>query len=91
MPEEATMIDVFESRFRQLLLDKSAKEGRRITIKEVSEVTGLSRNTLNLIAQPNPDSFNAETFATLMRYFGLKRLDDLMGWKEEATNGQEPQ
>ena len=58
--------------FKQLLDEKSFAEGRRITITEVAEVTGISRPTLNRIANTPGYNTNSETIEVLCRYFSCE-------------------
>jgi putative transcriptional regulator len=46
-------------KLKQLLDDKAFKEGRRITLNEVSEASGIARATLNRIA--NTPGYNTTT------------------------------
>jgi putative transcriptional regulator len=46
-------------KLKQLLDDKAFREGRRITLNEVSEVSGIARATLNRIA--NTPGYNTTT------------------------------
>ncbi|GIK65984.1 MAG: hypothetical protein BroJett018_37780 [Chloroflexota bacterium] len=38
---------ILKSQFKQLLFEKSKKENRRITYREVAEATGLTEATIN--------------------------------------------
>ena len=55
---------------RRLLDDKSFNERRRITLKEVAEKTGISRTTLNRIANIPGYNTNTDTIDALCQYFG---------------------
>lgn len=57
-------------KLKQLLDDKAFKESRRITLSEVSEVSGIARATLNRIA--NTPGYNTTTgnLDALCEYFG---------------------
>ena len=55
-------------RLRQMLDDKSFEEGRRITIGDISEATGISRATLTRIV--NQPGYNAR----------LEAIDELCGY-----------
>lgn len=46
-------------KLKQLLDDKAFKEGRRITLNEVAEASGIARATLNRIA--NTPGYNTTT------------------------------
>jgi putative transcriptional regulator len=57
-------------KLKQMLDDKAFKEGRRITLNEVSEASGIARATLNRIA--NSPGYNTTTgnLDALCEYFG---------------------
>lgn len=54
--KRTTMIRI---KLKQLLDDKAFREGRRITLNEVSEKSGIARATLNRIA--NTPGYNTTT------------------------------
>lgn len=54
---------------KQMLDDKSFREKRRITLNEVSEVTGISRATLTRIANVPGYNTNTDTIDALCKYF----------------------
>ncbi len=67
----------FVCRFHQLLLNKQAKEGKSISLGEVSRTTGISYPT---IARWNNteirmSSIEADTLLTLLEYFDCKFED----------------
>lgn len=57
-------------KLKQLLDDKAFKDGRRITLNEVSEVTGIARATLNRIANIPGYNTNTDNIDALCAYFG---------------------
>lgn len=67
---------------KQLVDDKAFNERRRITLQEVSEATGLSRPTINRIANIPGYNTNTETIDALCKYLEcqpgdlLKYVDD---------------
>lgn len=61
-----TMIRI---RLKQLLDDKAFAEGRRITLNEVSEVTGVARATINRIANKPGYNTTTDNIDALCRYF----------------------
>lgn len=67
--------------FKQQLDDKSFRDKRRITINEVTEITGISRPTLNRIANNAGYNTNTDTINLLCEYFEcepgdlLKKVD----------------
>ena len=54
---------------KQMLDDKSFKEKRRITLNEVSDVTGISRATLTRIANVPGYNTNTDAINALCKYF----------------------
>lgn len=57
-------------KLKQLLDDKAFKDGRRITLNEVSDVTGIARATLNRIANIPGYNTNTDNLDALCKYFG---------------------
>lgn len=62
-------------KLKQLLDDKAFREGRRITLNEVSEASGIARATLNRIA--NTPGYNTTTnnLDALCRYLECTPCD----------------
>lgn len=56
-------------KLKHLLDDKAFKEGRRITLNEVAEVTGIARATLNRIANIPGYNTNTDNLDALCKYF----------------------
>ena len=62
-------------RLKELLAEKAFNEKRRITLSEVSEVTGIHRTTLSKIAnQPNYNT-TTENINLLCKYFNCTTCD----------------
>jgi putative transcriptional regulator len=55
--------------FKQLLDEKSFREKRRVTVGEVSEVTGISRATLTRISNVPGYTTNTDTLNALCGFF----------------------
>lgn len=68
--------------FKQLLDEKSFREKRRITVGEVSEVTGISRATLTRVANVPGYNTNTDTINALCVYFECEPKD-LLRYVEE--------
>ena len=60
---------------KQQLDKKSFAERRRITLKEVSERTGISNATLSRIANIPGYNTNTDTINALCSYFGCEPAD----------------
>lgn len=71
--------------FKQLLDEKSFEDGRRITITEVAEVTGISRPTLNRIANTPGYNTNTDTLDILCAYFDCEPSELLRRYPDEVN------
>lgn len=56
-------------RLKELMADKGFQEGRRITMEEVSEQTGIHRTTLSKIANQKGYVTNTNVLDLLCTYF----------------------
>jgi DNA-binding Xre family transcriptional regulator len=52
--------------------------GKNMTQKDVAEGTGLSPTTISKLARDHVDRIDTKTIATLMEYFALSDLRDLL-------------
>jgi transcriptional regulator with XRE-family HTH domain len=65
------------NRFPMLLVEREAKEGRNIPLKEVAAAIGINANTLTRWNKPEANSLiDIEIAHALCGYFGVK-LDEL--------------
>lgn len=62
-------------KLKQLLDDKAFKEGRRITLNEVSERTGIARATINRIANKPGYNTTTDNIEALCRYLDCTPCD----------------
>lgn len=58
-------------RLKELIADKEFKEGRRITLEEVSRETGIHRTTLSKIANQKGYVTNTDVLDRLCVFFGI--------------------
>ena len=70
--------------FKQMLDDKSFKEKRRISLKDVSEETGISRATLTRVANTPGYNTNTDTIDILGGSFNCGP-GELLQWGEEGV------
>lgn len=63
-----TLFTMIRIKLKQLLDDKAFAEGRRITLNEVSEATGIARATINRIANTPGYNSTLENIDALCRY-----------------------
>ncbi len=62
-------------KLKQLLDDKAFKEGRRITLNEVSARTGIARATINRIANKPGYNTTTDNIEALCRYLDCTPCD----------------
>ena len=64
-------------RLKELIAQKSFVEDRRVTLDEVSEATGISRNTLSRIANTRGYSTTTDAVDKLCEFFNCE-ISELM-------------
>lgn len=69
---------------KQKLDEKAFSERRRITLSEVSEVTGISRATLNRIANVPGYKTSTDVISSLCFYFECSPGDLLQHYPDKA-------
>lgn len=70
-------------RVKELIADKSFRDGRRITVVEVAEESGVSRRALSAMANQRGYSTSTDTLDKLCKYFGCS-LGDLAEFVADA-------
>lgn len=60
---------------KELISDKSFREGRRITLDEVSTATGIHRSTLSKIANQKGYNTTTDNLEALCKYFACDLQD----------------
>ena len=69
------MAAMIRIKLKQLLDDKAFKEGRRITLNEVSARTGIARATINRIANKPGYNTTTDNIEALCRYLDCTPCD----------------
>lgn len=69
-------------KLKELITDKSFREGRRITLQEVAEGTGIHKTTLSKMQQPTPHNVTTSNIDFLCKYFDCK-VQDLVEYVPE--------
>ena len=64
-------------RIQELLAEKQFKEGRRVTISELSEATGINRGTLSKMVNQRGYSTVTNNIDLLCKFFDCK-IEDVM-------------
>lgn len=68
-------MDVINNRFAALLADKRIKERRNISLQEVAEKTGVSRQALYKWENNTVTRFDVPVIDALCKYFSVKPGD----------------
>lgn len=76
-------------RLAELMADHQFKHGRRITVKEISDATGINRNTLSRMANTRGYSTSTDTLDKLCRFFGCDVGDVARYLDDEPAGGQQ--
>ena len=71
-------------RIRELLSDKAFREGRHVTLEEVSAATGVNRSTLSKMANQRGYNTTTDNLDRLCRYFGVG-LAEIAQYVDDAS------
>jgi putative transcriptional regulator len=71
-------------RITELLAEKQFKDGRRVTISELSEATGINRGSLSKMVNQKGYSTVTNNIDMLCAFFDCK-VEDLMEYINEKT------
>lgn len=67
---------------KELIAEKEFSEGRRITLDEISEATGIHRTTLSLMSNRKGYSARTESIDKLCKFFGVP-VDKVISFIDE--------
>lgn len=70
-------------KLKERIADKEFRERRRITIQEVAQVTGITRNTLSKMLNQHGVSVRTENLDRLCAYFDCL-IEELVEYVKEA-------
>ena len=71
-------------KLKELISEKSFKEGRRINLQEIADATGVHRTTLSKIQSPTGHNTTTENLNSLCAYFDC-RIEDLLEYLPEQS------
>lgn len=77
-------------KLKELIAEKEFQEGRRVTVAEISEETGIARNTLSRILNQPGWSTRTEYLDRLCAYFDCK-VDELVEYIRDRPSGENPE
>lgn len=72
------------SKVCQLRFAQQAKLGRQVTVQEVADAIGISRERLTQIELGRMREIDTETLAKLCRFYGVG-VGDILEYEEEAN------
>ena len=78
----------FENRLRVLIAEKSLKEKRRLTLREIAQEAGVPKSVLSLYIGQNVKRFDVETLEKLCRYFDVKDVSELLVYSPEPPSSK---
>lgn len=64
-------------KLKERIADKEFAERRRVTIQEIAQATGITRNTLSKMLNQHGASVRSENFDRLCAYFGC-RIEEIV-------------
>lgn len=82
--------DMLRFKLKELTAEKEFRERRRITIQEIAEATGLTRNTLSKMLNQHGASVRTENLDRLCAYFDC-RIEDLVEYIPDDDDGAHEQ
>lgn len=71
-------------RLQELIAEKQFKEGRRVTLTELSQVTGINRVTLSKMVNHRGYSTVTDSIDQLCKFFNCK-VGDIMEYVEDSA------
>lgn len=74
---------MIQFRLKELMARKERLEGKRVTYRDVSETTGISTNTLTLLANNRMKQIGLTTISRLLEYFDCEPNDLIVRVRED--------
>jgi putative transcriptional regulator len=76
-------------KLKERIADKEFRERRRVTIQEIAESTGITRNTLSRMLNQHGVSVRTENLDRLCAYFAC-RIEEVVEYVPETSLGPPP-
>lgn len=70
-------------KLKERIADKEFRERRRVTVQEIAQVTGITRNTLSKMLNQHGVSVRTENLDRLCNYFDC-RIEELVEYVKDA-------
>lgn len=71
-------------KLKERIADKEFRERRRVTIQEIAQATGITRNTLSKLLNQHGASVRSENLDRLCAYFGC-RIEELVEYMPDVA------
>lgn len=71
-------------KLKERIADKEFRERRRVTIQEIAQATGITRNTLSKLLNQHGASVRSENLDRLCAYFGC-RIEELVEYMPDVS------
>ena len=68
----------FENRLRVLIAEKSLRDKRRLTLREIEKEAGVPKSVLSLYIRQGAKRLDLDTLEKLARYFEIKDIGELL-------------
>lgn len=75
-------------KLKELTAEKEFRERRRITVQEIAQATGITRNTLSKMLNQHGASVRSENLDRLCAYFACA-IDDLVEYIPDSATSSE--
>ncbi|WP_448479596.1 helix-turn-helix domain-containing protein [Pseudoxanthomonas mexicana] len=72
-------------KLKELTAEKEFRERRRVTVQEIAEATGITRNTLSKMLNQHGASVRSENLDRLCAYF-VCRIEELVEYVPDPVN-----
>lgn len=76
-------------KLKELTAEKAFRERQRLTVKEIAESTGITRNTLSKMLNQHGASVRSENLDRLCAYFGC-RIEELVEYVPDVAAAETP-
>jgi putative transcriptional regulator len=80
----ATGARMLRYKLKELIADKEFRERRRVTVQELAQATGITRNTLSKMLNQHGASVRSENLARLCAYFDC-RIEQLLEYVPDVA------
>lgn len=77
-------------KLKELMAKKERVEGKKVTYRDMAEATGISTNSLTLMANNRMQQIGLTTIGRILEYFDCEPNDLIVRVQEENRPDQDP-